>query len=1003
MSRWLRWGLYLSIALLTAVPRLAGQGATTGSIAGIVTDPSGALLQDAKITVTSPALLVPQTTVTSAQGTYRFPSLPPGTYALMVEAPGFEPLKREEIVINSGFNATIDVPMTLAGQVQTVAVSAEAPVIDVENTKEQDIFVASTLKEIPNSRDLWSLLGVSPGMIVKSFDVGGSQTGTQITYYDYGMTGQQRVQMDGVNLTEGNSASSAYSDYGSFAEVQFGTTGNDASMPTPGALVNFVVKSGGNQFHGDMYQDYENPNFQGHNISTYQLDEGAGVGSRITNYRDTNGDLGGPIKKDKLWFYFSARQQEIGTTVTGYPVNNPSSGPAFTTTLSDATYKLTYQINNNNRITQFLNAERKQQPYRNASNTQYSDAVYNEDLAEWIGNVVWDSTISPNAFLSVMVADWGYNWSNDPLKGPDGNFDYRRTDSTSGDTAGAWYEDRYNRRRSQLAPTFSYSANNLFGRPNFFTIGFLTERETYNYQKYSFVGAVLETFASPAGAPDFTTPSQITIYNTPDVTTDYLRHTGAYIQDKIKMSRKLTVNLGIRWDYNSANRPVETVRPDSLYAAFFYQGQALPNGFSIPASYPNLSIPGNTGVIHWTHNFAPRLGFAWDVFGNGRTTLKASWGMYYENPGLVLSYAANPLQLASYTFKWNAQPSAALTNGTATFTPSQLGAFQSSSGGVSNSIAPGIRDPYMYDYNAFIEHEVAHNLVVRAGFVYRKLAHDWALVETSRLPSLYTQPVTVTDPGPTGTLNRSITVWDIPSSVNLAKYPSVQQYESPNGNNSYFRNIDASVTKRMSSNWSMTAGFLGTWSTVPINSLSSAGYSASSGPEGTALTSPTSPLNPNQAEYNMASTFIDSFKAFGTYTAKWGIVISPIYRFFLGTPMARYLTVSGLHVGSETIPVAPDGDYRQQNVGIFDTRLEKRFTFKEHYQVGLFFDAFNIFNSNADQNQDNITGTYNVSTGAATFTKSTTVDGTKLSYDRFQAGTTIISPRIFRIGAKFTF
>jgi len=108
-------------------------------------------------------------------------------------------------------------------------------------------------------------------------------------------------------------------------------------------------------------------------------------------------------------------------------------------------------------------------------------------------------------------------------------------------------------------------------------------------------------------------------------------------------------------------------------------------------------------------------------------------------------------------------------------------------------------------------------------------------------------------------------------------------------------------------------------------------------------------------------------------------------------------------VGSETIPVAPDGDYRQQNVGIFDTRLEKRFTFKEHYQVGLFFDAFNIFNSNADQNQDNVTGTYNVSTGAATFTKSTTVDGTKLSYDRFQAGTTIISPRIFRIGAKFTF
>ncbi len=528
-------------------------------------------------------------------------------YTLMVEATGFEPVKREGIVIDSGFNATIDVPMVLAGQTQTVAVSAEAPVIDVENTKTQDVFVASTLKEIPNSRDMWSLIGISPGMIVKSYDVGGSATGTQISFFDYGMTGQQRVQMDGVNLTEGNAASSAYSDYGSFQEVNFGTTGNDASMPTPGAFVNFVVKSGGNQFHGDVYQDYENPNFQGTNISKYQLDEGAGTGTRITNYRDTNGDIGGPIKKDKLWFYLSLRQQEIGTTVTGYPVNNPSSGPAFTTTLSDATYKLTYQLNTKNRITNLLNMERKQQPYRNASNTQYSDAVYNEDLAEWIGNVVWDSTISPNAFLSVMVADWGYNWSNDPLKGPDGNFDYRRTDLTSGDTAGAWYEDRYNRRRSQLVPTFYYAANNLFGRPNFFTFGFMTERETYNYQEVFLRGFLVPRnfFDSPTGSPDFTTPYEVTIYNTPAITTDYLRHTGAYIQDKIKVNRKLTLNLGVRWDYNSANRPVETTRADAPYSGFFYEGQPLANGYSIPASYPNGVIPGNTGVIHWTHDFAP--------------------------------------------------------------------------------------------------------------------------------------------------------------------------------------------------------------------------------------------------------------------------------------------------------------------------------------------------------------------------------------------------------------
>jgi Carboxypeptidase regulatory-like domain len=985
------------IALLMSLTPLAAQGPTTGSIAGTVADPSGAALPDAKISVSSDALLVPQTTVSSKEGTYRFPSLPPGTYTLTMEAAGFEAAKRDGIVINSGFAAQVDMPLAVAGQVQTVAVSAEAPVIDVENTKTQDVFVASTLKEIPNSRDMWSLIGISPGMIVRSYDVGGSATGTQISYFTYGFTGQQRVQEDGVNLTEGNAASSAYFDYSGFQEVNFGTIGNDASMPTPGALVNFVVKSGGNDFHGDIYQDYENPNFQGHNISAYQLDEGAGIGTRIKSYRDTNGDIGGPVKKDKLWFFLSLRQQEIGTTVTGYPVNNPSSGPPFTTTLSNATYKVTYQINDKNRISNFLNMSRKQQPYRNASNTQYSDAVYNEDLAEWTGSVMWDSTLSPNAFLNVVVGDWGYNWSNDPFKGPDGNFDYRRTDLTSGDSAGAWNEDRYNRRRSQVMATFSYAANNLFGRPHFFTTGFLTEKETYNYQKYAYVGGGLETFDSPEGSPDFTTPYEVTVYNEPAVTTDHLRHSGAYINDKIKMSKRLSVNLGVRWDFYNASRPNETIFPGDPYAGFFYQGQALPNGFSIPAAFPNLVAPGNTGVLHWTHDFAPRVGFAYDVFGDGRTSIKASFGTYYENPSLVLSYAANPVQITGYTFLWNASPSACLTAGSCGFLPSQLGKFVSNTGGVSNSVVPGIRDPYVADITGFIEHEVVHNLVVRAGYVYRQLNHDWALVEQSRLPSLYTKSVTAIDPGPNGTLNQPITVWDIPNNVNLSQYPSVQDYASPNGNNSYYRNLDLSATKRVSQNWSMTAGFLGTWSSYPVNGTG-VGGPASGGPSTVTL-----PLNPNTAGQNEARTFIDSFKAFGTYTAKWGIVISPVYRFFLGTPQARYLTVTGLNVGSETIPVTPVGAYRQQNVSIFDTRLEKRFTFKERYRVEVFFDAFNIFNSNADQNQDNLTGTYSVATGKATFIKTAVVDGVSMPYDRFFAGTTIISPRIFRIGGKFSF
>ncbi len=144
--------------------------------------------------------------------------------------------------------------------------------------------------------------------------------GTQIAYTSYGVSGQQRVQMDGVNMTEGNSATSAiHPTTAHLKKSLWGPPGNDASMPSPGAQVNMVVKSGGNQFHGDFYQDFENSSLQGSNISADQFAKGAGTGTRITGYHDTNGTIGGPIKKDKLWFFGSVRHQYIGTTVTGYP------------------------------------------------------------------------------------------------------------------------------------------------------------------------------------------------------------------------------------------------------------------------------------------------------------------------------------------------------------------------------------------------------------------------------------------------------------------------------------------------------------------------------------------------------------------------------------------------------------------------------------------------------------------------------------------------------------
>jgi hypothetical protein len=974
------------LALGTLLPSAFAQGPTAGSISGIVTDPSGAVLPDVKISVSSPAIPVPQNTVTGAGGNYRVLQLPPGVYEVSVEAPGFAIAKRENITISAGFNATIDVAMSVAGQSQSVAVTAEAPLIDVENTNIQNTFQAATIRNLPTGRDMWTLMAVAPGLSVARFDVGGSTVGTQTTYYSYGMRGQQRVSMDGVNMTEGNNATSAYNDLGSFAEVQMGTTGNDASMPTPGVQVNFIVKTGGNQFHGNFYQDYENGSFQGTNISPLQLNQGAGQGQRTNSYRDTNGDIGGPIFKDKLWFYASARRQFSDVQVTGYPANKPGTA-AFPTKLDNLTYKLTYQLSTNNRISQFMNMNRKQQPFRDAGSTRYEDAVYKQDFPQWVANLQWDSTLSPRAFLTARAGTWGYNWTNTAYAGPSGVVENRRQELATGNLAGGFNPQRFGRKRLQFEPTFSYSVDHFLGASHFLSIGFLTEKETYAFEQYPYKDAQLWIYNSP-GLADFTTPSQITISNNPGLPTDYLRHNGAYIQDKVKVTRRLTLNLGVRWDYYNNYRPDQKIRNDAPYNAFFYQGAALPNGYSIAPTFPNLTIPGADGVMKYPNSWAPRVGFVYDLFGTGKTTIKASWGRYYENPSLAITTTVNPVANTTYTFGWND------TNGDKKFQNNEFGAFRGNAGGTSFTIDPNIKHPYMDDYNMFVEHEVMRNVVFRAGFVYRKLAREWVLVESGRPASLYTQARIVTDPGADGTTPKQITVWDLPTGAP----GSVQQWQTPEDNKSLFRNIDLSVTKRMSNNWMLTGSYLATWANRKINGSATDGFATGNG-----ITNATLPLNPNTLAYNEARTYDSNFKVFGTYNAKWGIVISPIYRFQLGQQLGRYLVLTtypnpsgsgtlSFNSGTRVVPVEQVGAYRQDNVSIFDVRIEKQFKFKDRYQLGAFFDAFNINNSNANQAQDNVTGT-----------RTASVNGSTVTYQRYLSPTTIVSPRIFRLGVKFSF
>jgi hypothetical protein len=313
-------GAVFAIALVLAASGVSfaqgGGASSTGTIQGRVTDSQGAVLPGVTVTATSPSLIQPQTTVTSETGNYRFPAVPPGTYELVYELAGFNTLKRSGIQITLGFTATVNGELALATLQETVTVSGASPVIDTTATRVVQTFKLDQLQSIPNARDMWSLLAVTPAVQMGRIDVGGNRAGTQTPYVAYGFNGQVRVLIEGINTTEGTGGAGFYFDYSSLEEVFLGTSGQSAEMPNPGVQSQFISKSGGNQFNGEAYLDWYNNSLQGSNIPDEYIAPTAFNNSpirehsnEIDRYYSYSFNVGGPVVRDRLWWFGTYNRQ----------------------------------------------------------------------------------------------------------------------------------------------------------------------------------------------------------------------------------------------------------------------------------------------------------------------------------------------------------------------------------------------------------------------------------------------------------------------------------------------------------------------------------------------------------------------------------------------------------------------------------------------------------------------------------------------------------------------
>ena len=425
-----RLGAGLSLALVCAAPATAQ---TVGEIGGAVTDTQGLAVPGVTVTLESEALIAPQTAVTLVDGSFLFRALGRGAYDLTFEIPGFRTLVREGVIVEGSRAVRIDIALELATVAETVTVSGDAPVVDLKTTALVNDFGVEELQDVPSATDVWAVLGQTPGVRMRGFDVGGSHKSQQTGYESFGIRDQNRVLADGVDTTEGEGGTGFYFDYYSIGEFTTTAAGADVQMTAPGSLVMMTMKSGGNDWSGMFHGDYEHESFVGENIDDALASRGY-TGNPNLLFFETHADLGGPIARDRAWFYGFYNHFRIDKAVSGVD-------RAVATDLGDFDQfggKVTVQAGRRDRFIGYTNWGLKQKPKRGLSTDVGPDSVLAQDSWSWAHKAEWQRVWSDRTFTATALKHFGFGWPMvpqvDPAQFPP------RLDTATGRLSGAgWF------------------------------------------------------------------------------------------------------------------------------------------------------------------------------------------------------------------------------------------------------------------------------------------------------------------------------------------------------------------------------------------------------------------------------------------------------------------------------------------------------------------------------------------------------------------------------------
>jgi hypothetical protein len=663
MRTWRAFSWSIAVVLLMAPSSVFAQSSTTGAIAGIVKDTTGAVLPGVTVEAASPALIEKvRTVVTDANGNYKIVDLRPGVYSVTFSLTGFSTVKREGVELTTGVTANINSELKVGALEETVTVTGASPVVDVQNVRTQTVISEQVLDALPSNKGVAGFSALTLGATVGAGgqDVGGNKgegSSTMSIAIHGGRGSDSKMMVDGMlthnNSVQGGGSSMNYRvNTNAVQETTLETGGMSAEATTGGVQLNYVPKDGGNTFSAYSNLAYSNSHLQGSNLSSELQARGVTTAGSVTRNDDFGIGVGGPLKKDRLWFYTAHRlwgTNEVQPGAFYDKSTNPfafvpdSSRPAYTDLSNrDHTVRVTWQASTKNKITVTESIQSNVNAYSGVNNvTSPESTFYLTYFPQAMTAGTWSYPASSRLLLEAGAA-YMDNPKASPLHDGATPDSIQITDAGTGVRWGA-----YATTNSTAYSQNGQSGSQMNGRASFsyitgshaFKSGMTFYRGWDHIDRYV-TQELSYTFRNGA-------PLSITQYAMPNVADHEIFDTGWYTQDQWTI-RHLTLNGGLRFDAFRG-----WVRATDLPAARF-----------LPARH----FDAVSDVPNWK-DVSPRFGGAYDVFGNGKTAVKASLGRYVLGMGVGLTELNDP-QLAlvlTATRTWtdsngNFVPDCVLTN-----------------------------------------------------------------------------------------------------------------------------------------------------------------------------------------------------------------------------------------------------------------------------------------------------------------------------------------------------